>query len=53
MFPVSLWRTKIVIGAMLLWAGCKCLKNGGIDWRGTRYPLADLRRGQRVKFIDL
>lgn len=47
--PVAL----IVIGAMLLWAGCKCLKNGGIDWRGTRYPLADLRRGQRVKFIDL
>jgi hypothetical protein len=40
------------IGAMLFSAGVKCLKNGGIQWRGTRYPLADLRRGQRVKFID-
>jgi hypothetical protein len=43
----------VVIGAMLLSAGMKCLKNGGIDWRGTRYPLAELRRGQRVKFLRI
>lgn len=41
----------IVIGAMLLSAGLKCLRNGGIEWRGTRYPLAQLRQGQRVKFL--
>jgi hypothetical protein len=34
----------------LLHAGCKCLHNNGIDWRGTYYPLEQLRVGQRVRF---
>ena len=46
LFPFGL----LLIGAMMLRAGYKCLKNDGIDWRGTHYPLAQLRRGQRVKF---
>ena len=27
-----------------------CLRQGGIRWRGTLYPLAELRAGQRVSF---
>lgn len=46
LFPLGL----LLIGAMMLRAGYKCLKNDGIDWRGTHYPLAQFRRGQRVKF---
>lgn len=45
LFPVGLG----LLSAMLLRAGWKCLRNGGIDWRGTRYPLDQLRAGQRVK----
>jgi hypothetical protein len=46
-FPAGL----IIIAAMLLHAGRKCVKNGGIDWRGTHYSLVELRQGQRVKFL--
>lgn len=46
MFPVGL----IMLSLMMLWAAYRCLKNGGIDWRGTHYSLEELRRGQRVKF---
>jgi len=52
------WRSRLslllapvglgLIGAMMLHAARKCLANGGIDWRGTHYPLAQLRAGQRV-----
>jgi len=46
LFPLGL----LVITLMMLRAGYKCLRNGGIEWRGTHYPLAQLRQGQRVKF---
>ena len=42
----------LVIGAMMVHAAWKCLAQGGIDWRGTRYPLAQLRAGQRVKLLS-
>ena len=40
----------VVFALMVIWSCLKCLKNGGIDWRGTHYSMEDLRRGQRVKF---
>jgi glycosyltransferase involved in cell wall biosynthesis len=46
LFPVGV----LLITAMMLRAGYRCIKNGGIDWRGTHYPLEQLRAGQRVKF---
>ena len=46
-FPAGL----IIIAAMLLHAGRKCDTNGGIDWRGTHYPLVELRQGQRVQLF--
>ena len=42
-----------MIAAMLWRAGYKCLKNDGIDWRDTHYPLAQLRAGQRVKLMRI
>ena len=41
-----------MIGAMMVNAAWKCLVHGGIDWRGTRYPLEQLRAGQRVKLLS-
>ncbi|MFV1992918.1 MAG: glycosyltransferase family 2 protein [Acidiferrobacterales bacterium] len=46
LFPLGL----IMISFMFLWAGYRCLKNNGINWRGTHYTLKELRAGQRVKF---
>ena len=40
----------LIFTAMALRAGIKCLRSGGIDWRGTHYSIDDLRAGQRVKF---
>ncbi len=40
----------VMISFMFLWSGYRCLKNGGINWRGTHYSLKELRTGQRVKF---
>jgi Glycosyl transferase family 2 len=48
LFPVGV----LLITAMMLRAGYQCVKNGGIDWRGTHYPLDQLRTGQRVKFLN-
>ena len=42
----------LMIGAMMAHAAWKCLAQGGIDWRGTRYPLQQLRAGQRVKLLS-
>lgn len=46
LFPVGL----ILLTLMMMWAAYKCVKNGGIDWRGTHYSTAQLRAGQRVRF---
>ncbi len=40
----------LMFTAMVLRSGFKCLRNGGIDWRGTHYCIDELRAGQRVKF---
>jgi hypothetical protein len=40
----------LLISAMMLRAGYRCHRNAGIDWRGTHYPIDQLRAGQRVKF---
>lgn len=42
--PLGLW----MIGAMMVHAAWQCLSHGGIQWRGTQYPIAELRAGQRV-----
>lgn len=49
MFPVGM----LLISLMLLRAGFQCVRQDGIVWRGTRYPLKQLRAGQRVKFFQL
>ncbi len=49
LFPAGL----LLISTMMLRAGYQCVKNDGIDWRGTHYHLDQLRAGQRVKFLDL
>lgn len=46
LFPLGL----LLINAMMLRAAYRCLRNQGIDWRGTHYPLPQLRAGQRIKF---
>ena len=46
LFPAGM----LLISAMMLRAGYKCTRNGGIDWRGTHYPIDQLRAGQRLKF---
>jgi len=48
LFPVGV----LLITSMMLRAGYQCVKNGGIDWRGTHYPLDQLRSGQRVTFLN-
>ena len=45
-FPVGM----LMFVAMVLRSSIKCLRNGGIDWRGTHYSIDELRAGQRVKF---
>jgi len=38
----------LIVGVVLR-SGWKCFRQGGIEWRGTFYPLKKLREGQRVK----
>ena len=45
LFPLGL----LLLSVMMLWAGFQCVKNNGVDWRGTHYSLEQLRAGQRVK----
>jgi hypothetical protein len=37
-----------VLAVAMLRSGVRCALRGGIDWRGTFYPLGELRRGQRL-----
>jgi hypothetical protein len=37
-----------VLVALLLRSAWRATRQGGIAWRGTLYPLADLRAGQRI-----
>lgn len=46
LFPAGV----LMFTGMVLQSGFRCLRNGGIDWRGTHYAIDDLRAGQRVKF---
>lgn len=49
LFPAGI----LLISLMMLRAGFQCLRNNGIDWRGTHYALDELRAGQRIKFLRL
>jgi len=42
--PVGLF----ILSWALLRSGLRCGRQGGIRWRGTFYPVAELRKGQRV-----
>jgi hypothetical protein len=39
----------IIIAMIMANAAWKCFQNCGVYWRGTLYPLEQLRAGQRVK----
>jgi glycosyltransferase involved in cell wall biosynthesis len=39
----------ILIATIMANAALKCFQNSGVFWRGTLYPLEQLRAGQRVK----
>jgi glycosyltransferase involved in cell wall biosynthesis len=43
----------VFVSLIMLRSAWKCFRNGGIDWRGTHYPVDQLRRGQRVKFSPM
>jgi hypothetical protein len=43
--PVGL----LILSWALVRSGVHCGRRGGITWRGTFYPVADLRQGQRVR----
>lgn len=40
----------LLIATIMANAAWQCYKNGGVYWRGTLYPLAQLKAGQRIKF---
>lgn len=45
LFPVGI----LLISVMMLNAAYQCLRQDGIDWRGTYYPLSQLKAGRRIK----
>jgi glycosyltransferase involved in cell wall biosynthesis len=45
-FPLGI----LLVNAMMVRAAYRCLRNKGINWRGTHYSLAQLRAGQRLRF---
>jgi len=45
MFPLGV----LLVNAMSVNSAFWCLRNRGIDWRGTHYSLSELRAGQRLK----
>ncbi len=49
MLPIG----ALFVSMIMLRSAWKCFRNGGIDWRGTHYPVEQLRRGQRVKFSPM
>jgi hypothetical protein len=50
--PMLLFQAgHFLLSLALLRSGLRCLQRGGIEWRGTRYSLQELRRGQRVKLM--
>lgn len=40
---------QFIISLMMLRSGIMCLKRGGIIWRGTLYPIKQLKKYQRIK----
>ncbi len=48
-FPV----TFLLIPLIAFRSAVICLYQQGIYWRGTLYPLADLKKGQRVKILNI
>jgi hypothetical protein len=40
---------QLLMAWVLLRSAWATLRQGGVRWRGTLYPLAQLREGQRVK----
>ena len=40
----------LVLGLFVVRSAWRILRDGGVTWRGTFYPLEALRRGQRVTF---
>jgi glycosyltransferase involved in cell wall biosynthesis len=45
LFPVGF----VLLASMLSRSAWACWRNQGISWRGTRYPIGELRANQRVK----
>lgn len=38
-----------VLAALVVRSAWRCIRDGGVTWRGTFYPIAELKAGQRVK----
>ncbi|MBM4263053.1 MAG: glycosyltransferase [Deltaproteobacteria bacterium] len=47
LFPIGV----LLFTCMMIRAAYKCIRDDGIDWRGTHYPVEQLRAGQRVKLF--
>ncbi len=45
--------TFVLMPLVFVRSAVLCLWNQGVHWRGTFYPLAELRRNQRLKILNL